>query len=278
MKDIIDIITRSQAPEAWGEGEKIAWENPNFSKRILREHLSQEHDEASRRSELIDEHVRWIHEVLLRRKPARVLDLCCGPGFYTSRLASLGHTCSGIDYSPAAIGYARQVEAESALGCSYIQEDIRTAAYGKDNDLLMILFGELNVFKKEDTQQLIQKAYQALKPGGILLLEPHSFSAVQEIGEQAPSWYSEESGLFSEKPHIVLSESYWDAKRNIASTRHFIVDAKTTALSQQSENIMAYTKKEYKDLLEMEGFQKVKFHRSFGDALDEDFFVITTIK
>ncbi|MBC8335111.1 MAG: hypothetical protein H8E29_07605, partial [Anaerolineales bacterium] len=65
---------------------------------------------------------------------------------------------------------------------------------------------------------------------------------------------------------------------NIASTRHFIVDAKTTALSQQSENIMAYTKKEYKDLLEMEGFQKVKFHRSFGDALDEDFFVITTIK
>ena len=278
MKNLLDLIARNQKPEPWTEGEKIAWDDPEFSQRILREHLSQEHDEASRRTELIDEHVRWIHEDLLGKKPARVLDLCCGPGFYTSRLASMGHVCTGIDFSPAAIEYAQQVDAESVHGCSYIQEDIRTAAYSKDNDLIMMLFGELNVFKPEDAQQLIQKVYNALKIGGVLLFETHAFSAIQEIGEQSPSWYSEESGLFSDKPHLVLSESYWDDERNIAKTRHFIVDAKTEIVAQQSESIQAYKSKEYQNLLEMKGFQQIHFHRSFGDVQDDDFLVITAIK
>ena len=42
---------------------------------------------------------------------ARVLDLGCGPGLYTTRLAKLGHTCVGIDFSPASIAYAK-AEAE----------------------------------------------------------------------------------------------------------------------------------------------------------------------
>lgn len=278
VKKLLDLIARTQHPEPWTEGEKIAWDNPEFSQRILREHLSQEHDEASRRIELIDEHIRWIHEDLLKKKTVRVLDLCCGPGFYTSRLAGLGHACTGIDFSPAAIEYARQVESESVHGCSYIQEDIRTAAYGKNYNLVMMLFGELNVFKPKDAQQLIKKAFQALKVGGILLLETHAFSAVQTIGEQGPSWYSEEKGLFSDKPHFVLSESFWDEERMIATTRHFIVDAKTETVAQQSESIQAYKKKGYQDLLEMEGFQQINFHRSFGDAQDDDFLVISAIK
>lgn len=278
MQKLPAIVARTPRPEPWAEGEKIAWDDPAFSERILREHLSQEHDEASRRKVLIDEHVRWIDQHLLKGKPSRVLDLCCGPGFYTRRLARLGHACTGIDFSPAAITYAKQVEVKNALGCSYIQQDIRTADYGEGYDLVMMLFGELNVFRPEDAQLLIQKAQRALNVGGVILLEVHSYFAVREIGEQAASWYSEESGLFSEQPHLCFSESFWDNERNIASTRHFIVDAQTGTVSQQSESMQAYTKKEYKDRLKIQGFQRVKFHRSFGDIQDNDFLVITARK
>ena len=49
--DILQIIQRIPNPRPWSEGEKIPWNEPGFSRRMLREHLSQEHDAASRRFE-----------------------------------------------------------------------------------------------------------------------------------------------------------------------------------------------------------------------------------
>ena len=70
---------------------------------MLREHLTQDHDAASRRLPIIDLHVAWIHRQVLGEKPSTILDLGCGPGFYTDRLSRLGHTATGLDFSPAAI-------------------------------------------------------------------------------------------------------------------------------------------------------------------------------
>ncbi|MCF6278069.1 MAG: class I SAM-dependent methyltransferase [Anaerolineales bacterium] len=278
MKNLLDIIARTPRPQPWAEGEKIDWDDPALSQRILREHLSQEHDEASRRTVLIDQHVRWIDRKLLKGKPSRVLDLCCGPGFYTSRLARLGHACTGIDFSPAAIEYAKRTAVEDALDCSYIRQDIRSADFGTDNELVMLLFGELNVFKPADAHKLIQKSNRSLKSGGILLLEAHTFFAVREIGEQGMSWYSEQSGLFSERPHLCLTESFWDKTRATASLRHFIVDAESSSVSLRAESIQAYTKKEYKDLLKTSRLKQIRFWRAFGDIQDNDFLVITAQK
>ena len=58
--DLLDLTNRIEIPEPWSEGEKIPWDEPGFSKRMLEEHLSQEHDAASRRFEIIDRHVDWI--------------------------------------------------------------------------------------------------------------------------------------------------------------------------------------------------------------------------
>jgi len=58
--DLIDIIHRKAVPPPWSEGEKIPWDEPGFSQRMLLEHLSQEHDAASRRIETIERQVEWI--------------------------------------------------------------------------------------------------------------------------------------------------------------------------------------------------------------------------
>jgi len=73
--NLLEIVRRPQPPEPWAEGEKIPWNDPEFSKRMLREHLSQAHDHASRRLGIIDAHVGWIHSALLGGRPSRVLDL-----------------------------------------------------------------------------------------------------------------------------------------------------------------------------------------------------------
>ncbi|MCK5597305.1 MAG: SAM-dependent methyltransferase, partial [Candidatus Eisenbacteria sp.] len=86
---LTEIVQRAPVPVPWEEGGNIPWNEPSFSRRMLDQHLSQDHDRASRRSDVIDRHVEWIHGALLKSEHGRVLDLCCGPGFYTSRLAAL---------------------------------------------------------------------------------------------------------------------------------------------------------------------------------------------
>ena len=87
--NLLDLVRRQPIPEPWAEGQKIPLDDPSFSRRMLREHLSQDHDAASRRFAIIDQHVAWIHHQVLSDRTSRILDLGCGPGLYTSRLSRL---------------------------------------------------------------------------------------------------------------------------------------------------------------------------------------------
>lgn len=65
---LVDLLVArpSLAPSPGG---KLPWANVEFSARMLREHLDQTHDRASRRSATIDAHVDWIFRDLLAARP-----------------------------------------------------------------------------------------------------------------------------------------------------------------------------------------------------------------
>ena len=262
----MDIIHRQSVPKPWAEGEKIPWNDPDFSRRMLNEHLSQEHDAASRRFEIIDKHVNWIHNQVLKGNPTRILDLGCGPGLYTNRLARLGHCCVGIDFSPASIAYAREQAEETGLECKYIHQDIRTADYGDEYGLVMSIYGEFNVFRPGEARGILEKACRALAPNGFLLLEPHTFKAVAKIGEQSSSWHSAEKGLFSEEPHLCLEENFWDTEHNVTIQRYYIVDAMSGEVTRYSSSMQAYTDEEYRSLLAECGFGEAVCYPSLGGS------------
>jgi SAM-dependent methyltransferase len=236
---------------------------------MLQEHLSQDHDAASRRFEKIDQHVAWIHDRLLSGKPTRVLDLGCGPGLYTSRLARLGHRCLGIDYSPASIAYAVERAKEESLACTYLHQDIRRAEYGTGFGLVMSIFGEFNVFRPADARTILRKAHRALVSDGLLLLEPHTFATVCRMGERPSSWYAARTGLFSAQPHLCLEEHFWDASRSAATTRFFIVDAATGKVTRYAQSFQAYTDPEYRTTLDECGFDDLAFFPSLTGMEDE---------
>ncbi len=279
--ELMDIVGRARPPEPWAEGENIPWHDPAFSWRMLAEHLSQEHDAASRRLVVIEKHVEWIHRALLGGRPTRVLDLGCGPGLYTSRLAELGHQCVGIDYSPASILYATETAQEEGLRCAYRCEDIRSADYGAGLGLVMLIFGEFNVFRPADAALILNKARRALAPGGLLLLEPHTFDAVQQMGNQMPHWYSAERGLFSDRPHLYLEESYWDEAAATATTRYYIVDAQTAAVTRYASTLQAYTDEQYWRLLTQHGYTDITLYPALAapeQATQSDLIAISARK
>ena len=87
---LLELFVRQIPPESWSEGDNIPWNDPGFSRRMLREHLTQSHDLASRRSEKINEQVDWIHREILSAKPTEILDLCCGPACTPADWQGLG--------------------------------------------------------------------------------------------------------------------------------------------------------------------------------------------
>ena len=269
MKTVLDIVDRTPKPAPWSEGDNIPWDDPGFSERMLAEHLSQEHDLASRKSETIDHHVEWIFSEVLGSRPARLLDLACGPGLYTVRLARIGCECVGIDFSPASIRHARDIAAaEADLSCTYHQADVRDGLFGEGFDLGMMVYGQFNVFPRNRGLEILKKAHGALKPGGSLLLEVQSREQIQQAGESAPSWYSAQSGLFSETPHIVLQENFWDADAGASTTRFSIIDGQTGTVSTYALSNEAYTEHELTDALRLAGFKDVeRFPSLSGEAV-----------
>jgi len=261
--DLDALLNRTSPPEPWSEGDKIPWNDPAFSARMLQEHLSQEHDAASRRAELIDTQVAWIHETVLRGAPSSVLDLGCGPGLYTSRLARLGHRCHGIDFGPASIAHARAEAERDVLDCTYTEADLRTADFGEGYDLAMLIFGELNVFRREDAAAILREARAALVPGGQLVVEPHTFEAVRDLGQTQPRSRSLESGLFSDRPHILLEEAFWDERTAAAIQRWFVIDRGADSVERHAQSMQAYTEEDYQALFEEAGYTSLELREDW---------------
>jgi len=277
--DLSDLLHRTSPPHPWAEGDNIPWNEPGFSQRMLKEHLSQVHDAASRRFETIDRHVEWIHHTLLTDHPAVVLDLCCGPGLYTERLARLGHTCYGIDYSPASIEYATKLALRNELSCTYARCDIRQASFPHKVGLVMLIFGEFNVFTPDDAGLILNKAWESLTLGGWLLLEPHPYHILQQIGEKPPSWYSSSGGLFSGQPHIVLQENFWNEVLQATTIRYFVIDADTSRVTRFAQSYHAYRDEEYRSLLSACGFGDIQILSGLlGEASPTELIAITARK
>lgn len=274
--DLSAILTSQRPPKPWADGDNIPWNEPGFSKRMLQEHLSQQHDHASRRATYIEGHVGWIHSDLLGGKPARVLDLGCGPGLYSCSLARLGHQVTGIDFSPASMEYATKAAQREGLPAEHVLGDLRTTPFGEGYDLAMQIFGEINVFRPADAELILRKAHAALKPGGTLLLEVSSEAQVRGYASEGRDWWpSANGGLFSERPHVGLSESFWDEESKAVTHRYFLIDVATGQVERMATSQQAYSDEEYVALLTRCGFKNIRMLEHLGGAPKlEDFLVI----
>lgn len=255
------------APFAPGSG--LPWSDPAFSQRMLKEHLAQHHDRASRRFEIIDQQVAWIHQAVLGAKPGRVLDLGCGPGLYTQRLADRGHQCTGLDFSPASITYAQAQAAQAELDCQYRLADVRTADLGSDFDAVLMFFGEFNTLAPPDAQSLLCRIQSALAPSGRLVLELHYDDYVRALGEQVPNWSARPAGLFADLPHLVLHECCWHAEVRVTTERYWVF-GEDSEPSVYSLDTQAYSNEELEQMFEHAGLSITGHYESLMGEFESE--------
>lgn len=262
MKILADLIYR-QAKDI-DNGLEIPWADPEFSRRILKEHLNQDNDIASRRIKAIDKQVQFIHHQLLMAKKTTILDLGCGPGLYSHRLANLGHRCTGIDISPASIQYAKEIAEKESLKCTFIQDDFLKPDLGSDFGFAMLTFGDFNALYRPDGERLVEKIFHALEPGGVFLLEGLTLDGAMEIGERQPAWLTAESGIFSDNPYLYLEECSWNEQDQLAIANYYIIESVSGHLTYYRQRYYAYSDNEYQDLLSGAGFESIEFYPGFG--------------
>ncbi len=237
----------------WHGDYKIPWGDPDFSERMLVEHLSQNHDLASRRTEWIDRQVAWIHDDLLGGELASILDLGCGPGFYSHRLTMKGHRCYGIDLGPASIRYARLHNPEKTR-CEFVVGDIRQVPFEGPYDLAMILFGELNVFSPAEALAILEKVHGCLKPQGRVIVEVQMPKAVERVGCSEPSEQQSESGLFSDRPYSCRTENQWFPEQQVACQTFYVQDIDSGRVQEFHSTTKAWSDDSLCELLTSAGF------------------------
>ncbi|TDT82708.1 class I SAM-dependent methyltransferase [Pseudodesulfovibrio indicus] len=250
---IVDMPGVAPEPAAlWDGVHKIPWNDPAFSARILNEHLSQEHDLASRSLPFVRAQADWIARRFPCPAPA-VLDLGCGPGLYARQLAARCRRYVGLDFGPASIDYARR---EVGLpGCEFRLADVTEADFGQGFDLAMMVYGEFNVFSPHQARGLLAKCFHALNPGGVLLLELQRPEAVRAVGQGgATQTRAEEGGLFADEGYVCLTENFWYEEEGVALQRfHVRLERGGTVVYRSTTK--AWEEAEVKRLLAEAGFE-----------------------
>jgi SAM-dependent methyltransferase len=249
----------------WDDGYKIPWNDPAFSARILKEHLSQAHHLASRKLSVVEAQSAWIAARFPAPEPA-ALDLGCGPGLYARQLAPRCRRYVGLDFSPASIVHARQ---HGPANCEFRLADVTEADFGGPFDLVMMLYGEFNVFSPAQARRLLAKAHAALAPGGLLLIERQRFEAVRSVGlGQAVEVRAPEGGLFADEPYVCLTENDWFEEQGVARQRFQVrIDGRAEPVSYRSTT-KAWTGNEMAVLLGEAGFSGVRSHADWPQPDD----------
>ncbi|MCH2187899.1 class I SAM-dependent methyltransferase [Myxococcota bacterium] len=273
----IQALLRRPPMSPLAPGRGLPWSEPEFSRRVLDTHLSQQHDRASRRFEIIDQQVAWLHDTLLEARPSQVLDLGCGPGFYTQRLAERGHQCTGLDFSPAAIQYARLQTNAGHGACQYREVDVRTAELGSGFDLILMLYGEFNTLTPDEAIELLARIRAALAPSGRLVVELQFAEDIQACGESSSDWSVESSGPFADGAYLLLHESQWHTEHRVTTERFWVLpersDAQVYTLVTQ-----AYSDAALEDIFSQAGLSITGRYESMTPKAesDVDLFVVTS--
>jgi len=255
------LYQRPEKPIAWENGGNLPWNDLAFSERMLREHLDESHSAASRTSAERAHQITWLWAHLNLRPGSCVLDLTCGPGLYAVALAARGCQVTGVDFSPASLRYARAqaVQQGVAAACTFIEHDVRTAPIAAGvYDAVLLLYGQLAVFTRQEAQSLLHLAASSLRPGGTLCVELLDQDKVDK--QHSTWWFTDDAGLWGDAPFLNLGERFWDDAQAMSLERFYTLHLESGVMDEVLLCDQTYAVAEMTTMLHDAGFALVQVY------------------
>jgi 2-polyprenyl-3-methyl-5-hydroxy-6-metoxy-1,4-benzoquinol methylase len=119
----------------------------------------------------ISRQVDFLEQSLGLSKGAMVLDVGCGLGLHSIELARRGHLVVGLDLSLAMITRAAETAQEQGLKINFLHADIREIAFDGAFDAVICMGTTFGFFDDDANRDVLNRLYQALRPGGRILLD-----------------------------------------------------------------------------------------------------------
>ncbi len=112
--------------------------------------------------ELVAERLPW-------NRPLRILDVGCGPGFFSILMARRGHEVTGVDYSEAMMERARENVEKRApeARARFFKMDAQNLTFG--DDAFDAVLSRNLTWNLEHPDRAYAEWLRVLKPGGVLL-------------------------------------------------------------------------------------------------------------
>ncbi len=220
--NINTLLKAAQKPEIYTPGTKLMWVDEYISTQLLQVHLSQDIELASRKESTITSTIDWILSTV-SSGTLSILDMGCGPGLYTEKLAERGHIVTGMDFSANSIAYAKESASSKKLDITYIKQDYLLLDEENSYDLIMMIFTDFGVLSLEQREQLLSNVYRALKPGGVFLFDVLNENS--PVSESKPKeWELSEGGFWRNGPYLAMTESFYYKEEGVALSQHIVMD------------------------------------------------------
>lgn len=104
---------------------------------------------------------------------ARILDVGCGHGRISNRLAEHGLVVTAIDLSREAVAYAEEDSRKRSVDVTYQHWDMRhlRADWSETFEYILVWFSTLGCLEESEFLPFLHDAYRCLRPGGILIAD-----------------------------------------------------------------------------------------------------------
>jgi len=223
MYDFIHDI--SQRPEPFSRyTAKELWTRPHLSQQMLRFHLNQETDLASRRCEAIDRVVNWIDsQINLSNKS--LCDLGCGPGLYTERFAELNAKVTGVDFSKYTLDYARE---QSKQPVRYIQADYLIDELPSGFDVITLIYTDLCALSKIQRRTLLGRMRGMLNSEGRIVIDVAGMGQFNNKDEITLIEDRLMGGFWSAGEYVGIQKSFLYQDQSLSLDRYVIVEPNET--------------------------------------------------
>lgn len=192
--------------------------------------------------------------------PESVLELACGTGNMSIRMAKMGLDVTAVDMSADMLNIAEQKAVQNGVDIRFIQQDITQLEVHKPFDLILCLCDSINyILEHEKIEQLFRRVKESLDNNGIFIFDINSRYKLKDIIG---------CNTFAESYQQVsyIWENYYDQLNHQSEfyLTFFINKGEHYIRKEETHYQRAYTIDQILESLHKAGFDDVDTYEAFG--------------
>lgn len=209
-----------------------------------------------------DEWVAYIKKIWAKYEcePELVLDLACGTGEVSNRLAKDNYDVIGIDLSEDMLQVAREKSIENNLDILYLNQDMcEFELYGTVGSILCVCDGINYLETEEELLQTFKLVNNYLDPGGLFIFDLNTEVKYEELGETTFTDVQDDCAY--------IWENYYDREDKINEYHVTIFNEEPEGLysrHEESHYLKVHDSKRIKELLEEAGLEVLALYDAFS--------------